>query len=596
MNNTVNETLLMEMIWRELESLRRVRAVNEYNSFLASQQYRGPMVDKLFNNTCEYLLAMASVEGVPPDAVMEQAVRDSIQAHVAHFIEKQPQLINTFSPTEIAGLKNYAMRKVMMDDLIGSVMEIEIQNAPAPGERDLGSKRRRRQRAGSSDQQATTNAPEDRNDSGPRRRRGSRTELERAPTPPPKRASIRESITPTGAKPMPAKAQPQKVVEVPVENIMKTGVIIKRLEGQEMDYHKHQSVKIFDASKPAPDRPKNFERQLRMAPIVRPVVAESFDEEDTVEVLDSGTELTEYDAIPLLQNQAPNIFSPVSACVTARSKIRNSEFNSPGRQSGIVEFEITIPVQHFEDATSASIAMNEHYLYPLIDFKDQTEFGLVEWHSRLEHAKEMAECSMATALLSQLDRLATVEFNNFLKYTLGLQSSIDSFVEDFHDFYAAVSKSMGVPVLDALLGETVDGVRNNDVAGSMLLKRIGDVRLIPHSHLCPNTEDASGVTLCIVQPVTVLTLGANSTELQFATTSSDYNSITANYIKDEPHVISGLLRMFTAALQSRKESSVFLVTNDNEIFHIRDMTRIEDGKPVLHLGIKYLTNPFSLGM
>jgi hypothetical protein len=596
MNNTVNETLLMEMIWRELESLRRVRAVNEYNSFLASQQYRGPMVDKLFNNTCEYLLAMASVEGVPPDAVMEQAVRDSIQAHVAHFIEKQPQLINTFSPTEIAGLKNYAMRKVMMDDLIGSVMEIEIQNAPAPGERDLGSKRRRRQRAGSSDQPATTNAPEDRNDSGPRRRKGSRTELERAPTPPPKRASIRESITPTGAKPMPAKAQPQKVVEAPVENIMKTGVIIKRLEGQEMDYHKHQSVKIFDTSKPAPDRPKNFEAQVRMAPLVRPVLAETFDEPDTIEVLDAGSSETEYEAIPLLKNQSPMIFSVTAACVAARSEIRNSEFNVPGRQTGIVEFEVLTPVQYFEDPTSANIAMNEHYLFPLLNYKDQNEFGIVEWHARLEHAVEMSDCAMATALLTQLDRLATVEFNNFLKYTLGLQSSIDSFIEDFHDFYAAVSKSMTVPVLDALLGEAVEGVRNNDVAGAMLVKRIADVRILPQSLLSSGVTDTQGVTLCIVQPVSVMTLGANSSELQFATTSSDYNSITAKYVKDEPHVISGLLRMFTAALLSRKESSVYLCTNDNDIFHIRDMTRIEDGTPVLHLGIKYLTNPFTLGL
>ncbi len=594
MNNSVNETLLMEMIWRELENMRRVRAANEYNAFLASMQYSGPMVDKLFNNTCDYLVAMASVEGVHPDVVMEQAVRDSLQAHVAHFIEKQPHLINSFSPTELAGLKNYAMRKVMMDNLIGSVMDIEAQNAPPAGERNLKARRRRRNQPG--EDAPVANAQEDYNSSGRRRRRGNRVEQENAPVTQTKRAGLRESITPSGAKPMPAKATAPKSVSPPEDNFMKTGEIIKRLEGQEMEYEKHQSVKIFDAAKPAPDRPKQFEAQLRMAPIIRPVIAETFEEEDTIEVLHADPDGAEFDAIPLLKNQAPMIYSITAAGVAARSEIRNSNFNSPGRQTGIVEFEVLTPLQYFEDTTSAEIAMNEHYLYPLIGFKDQTEFGLVEWHARLEHAKEMAECSMATALLAQLDRLATVEFNNFLKYTLGLQSSIDSFAEDFHDFYAAVSKSMGVSVLDALLGETVDGIRNNDVAGSMLLKRIGDVRLIPHSHLCPKTEDASGITLCIVQPITVLSLGANSSELQFATTSSDYNSITANYVKDEPHVVSGILRMFTAALQSRKESSVYLVTNDNEIFHIRDMTRIEDGKPVLHLGIKYLTNPFSLGM
>lgn len=588
MNVTVNEVMLMEMIWQEIEQSARMQIGNEYRRFLQSQNNGGPVVDKLFTNTADYLLALAEMEGTTPDLVMQRAVTDSVQAHIAHHVSKYPQIYNNLPKREQVVFASYLTKRESINLVIDSSREFAVASAPQEGERTYR-KRRVRNAVGAFDDSVVEPTAEVTTPSGTRRRRRTGTSVEQAPST--RRSSARSSETRVNSSTLmatnPVSPKPEMII-TKTESV-DFGTVIKRIEGEPMDYSKHQTVAIFDSSKPSAIKSPKFETVLRMAPVVKTNTVDNHVEVLLASPDDTTEELTPIQLVSMGTTPATSL---LSACKVSRLR-QSFEINSV---SAINQWVIKTPIYRFSDLMSAKLAVELDYLTqivrcPKVDM-DFSNMGLVEWHARLAHAMELGESSVSEIVLANLNKVATAEFNLFLKYNLGQDASITDFVEDFPSFYTAVSAKIGKEKLDYLLGEETDLGENRVVIGAVLVNRLSAANVTPSTELKLNLseenddDDEHVYYLTLNKHVSIITLNCRSVDLGFAITSNNYNSITDTYDKDDTHVLAGIVRMFGIAFTSVPETQVYVYTTDDVLFHVRDIAVVKDGVPNVHIGIK----------
>lgn len=584
----VDETLLGEMLSCQLDSLHHSELGRIYHALVSQNNFHNTEYDRLYSNTLQYLESSFALGDESPN-IYDVVVATSVQAHIANYVEKIPQLVQQLHPRDIAKLRAYSNSRETMREII-SFHQAEEQQYQAENKYNPTTRRRARRRK-------DVDAPMDDNQTedqfAPRRLRG-RKQQRVADTPAPrvKGSALRDSVqvskgrainkTVTVVPPNDAHSQNSTVAKGPAMN----GLAIIRNTGAPMEYQNHQTVRVFDTGKKKTNRVENFETQLRMAPIVKPV------KDAEPEILRANPDGVDMAPIPVLVRTHRPAFS-VSECINRTSvEIMMSDFTVPRRNTGIVEWDICVPISVYGDKTSAELDIMENNLGDIVVMPGKTpdEIGIVEWHERLSAAKENATSRAATDMLSVLDKIATDEFNSFLKCVLGLPGTVESFIDDFDEFYDAVNETIGEETLLQVLGDSPQkGIKVRNTAGGRFVGSLSNIRMVPLGTINDEYEGDSGFAMVMYQPVTVVQVGESSDVLSLAITTNAYNSISEQKVNDD-HVTQSILEMFSIAAASRPFASVYVANTDLEYFHMREFVLTNKKETLLHIGIRHCGN------
>lgn len=550
----INEVSVMTQIWGQLESMSSGMA-KAYLHELSHNNYQNPGVDKLFANTIDYISATIDIEGTSSDRLIDSCIVDSVQAHIAMFVERRPQILTMLTPQDQKLLVAYKIKAAAVNNAVEHKHHVEQQMLNATqhsSARPLS--RGARPRVAT---QTETTTPR-----GQGRSRGTGTQSQTVVTRPTSRLAARGIPEPK------AEVQPTVVVETVEVDPYEVGKVINK-KGSKVDYKRHQVLRCFEeGSKKAPTKKVvKFETDLRAAPIVK--VGPTPEVEVEVLMVDDP----ESTVTPI---QYMNNHTVVSDLRTAANLARlqacsaYTEMANSGVAS-ITRFTLEVPIWALSDATTANITLDSCDLYKIVTghIKNSRAIGLATLWSYLNDLREVPdgeEPSMAQVLVFEhLDKRATDEFNAFIQFVLCDDSRMSSFADDFPEAEEHYISELGVDKWQALIGENPTDEPNLTI-GASIARRLNSYGLVPN-RLNPDYEESRSV-IASSHPIVMICLQSKARELGITFTTSGYNLLP---LESDEAIYEGLNRLFVTSRLQEPDADIYFTTIDGTILHAREI-------------------------
>lgn len=585
----INETAVMETIWLYVDDNKKASGIGEaYAAELSYNNYRNPGVDKLFNNTVDYIAATMDLEGASADVISDRCIAESVQAHVATFVENRPDISTRLTARDGRLYNAFIQKRNMMasvlDDYAQSQAELEQARATTGNRRSYA--------RGSSRLAAETNpvqqpAAQAHTTGRTRGRRVAEVHVEQNSRGRGNR--IRGGRDTRGHE----VEEVQEVVNTaPITPFYELGKIVKKKESN-VDYNVHQALRVFKQNSAImkSEKPENFEVQLRTAPIVR--FDEMLDGEPAgIEVMHATEEGGEFNSIPMFDS--PMLVSSIREAADAVNVMTClTPWASPHRQASIAMFTVATPVWLFSDRTTADITINSGVLYDLVTENTKAQpYGLATLHTNLVTLAQEEQTELNQRIFERLNRRATDAVNDMLQYALCDDGVIDNFVDDFPAVCDVFHEKLSVLDWRTFIGEDLAEGERRNTAGGLATRRLLNYGVYPITDypLLAHTTSESAVAVMEHMEASVIACGCTIDDLGIEFTTMGYNLLDLDVAENSTDVFNGIMRLFFAARMASPDGEIYLVTVEGSLFHIREIMQTVDGTPTVNFGIKFVSN------